>query len=82
MKALTKKEIIEDLKIDESGRFGFIGKFIGKNTTNHNLRDGLITLNMVNKLEAKGVIKYNGLYEIWADPIEIIKSKMRYLDRC
>jgi len=78
MKALTKKEIIEDLKIDESGRFGFIGK----NTTNHNLRDGLITLNMIDRLEAEGVIKYNGLYEIWADPIEIIKSKMRYLDRC
>ena len=73
---MTRKEILKGLKTDvDSGMFGWIGEFTGTSTNNHNMGCKHITLKMVEKLENEGVIEYNGLYDVWAAPIEIIKSE-------
>jgi len=66
MKALTRKQILEALKIDDSGMFGWIGEFPGTKTTNHNLGHGYVTYNMLSKLEDEGIISYQSGDEIWA----------------
>lgn len=69
-KSLTKREILEALKCDpESGMCGWIGEFSGTKSDNNNL-GGVVTANMVMKLEETGLIEY-----IMGDNIWVIKAE-------
>ena len=62
---LTRKQIIDRLKFDKkAGMMGWIGEFTGNRTDNNNL-GGIITFNMVQKLENEGIIEYIGDENIW-----------------